>query len=205
MSARENKLPDADEGTEQINDALARASLTVDSARVIGLLVDAIGRLAPTLLAQEPQELLDPGATAILTAGGLDLSTAGPNEADPLTDAAAAYVVLLNASTDVAGAAERLDVDGSRVRQLLRQRAMFGIREENGWRIPLVQFDGHDQVRGLRRVLPALRGGLHPLAIWRWLIFPSPEFALDGRFLSPIDWLRSGGSISLVRAVAEDL
>jgi len=54
-------------------------------------------------------------------------------------------------------------------------------------------------------VFISLREGLHPVSAWRWLTLPNQDLELEGQSVSPLDWLKSGGNIELVRSLAEDL
>ncbi len=184
---------------------LDEAGLTTPPVEFVARIRAALRDVRGPIIGWDPSEQFDPVASDLLAKGGLDLSPPRRDEPDPVSEAFSMYVALLAASTDVAGASQRLGVDDSRIRQRLRARTLFGIREEEGWRIPLAQFEEDGEVRGLGQVLSALRRGLHPVSVWRWLTLPNTELEIDDRRVSPILWLRSGGDIQRARSVAADL
>ena len=189
----------------ELLEALDASQLSAEPARFVARVKEAIREMRGAVAVGAPEEQLDERTVEFLRSGGLDMSPARQDEPDPVAGTAARYAALLADSTDVAGVVGRLGVDESRVRRLLRERAIFGFKEEDGWRVPIAQFDVTGQVRGLRQVFVGLRDGLHPVSAWRWLTLPNEDLELEGQSVSPLDWLRSGGDIQLVRSLAEDL
>ena len=185
--------------------ALDASQLSAEPARFVARVREAIEEMRGAVASGAPDEHLDDRTVELLRSGGLDMSPPRGSEPDPVAATAARYAALMADSMDVAGVAERLGVDESRVRRLLRERALFGFREEDGWRVPAAQFDPNGQVRGLRQVFGELREGLHPVSVWRWLTLRNPDLELEGLSVSPLDWLKSGGDIALVRSLAADL
>jgi hypothetical protein len=145
---------------------------------------------------------------AVLEAGGANLRPLEPEEDEPVVRAAAEYAALLASALTVPEAARRLGVDGSRVRQRLIARQMYGIRRPTGWLLPLFQFEGDGLVPGIERVLPRLSGQMHPLAVVGWLSRPHPDLHRPDdpseTPISPLEWLRSGGGPDAVAERAED-
>ncbi len=185
--------------------ALDASQLSAEPARFVARVREAIEEMRGGFASAAPDEQLDDRTVAFLRKGGLDMSPPREREPDPIAETAARYAALLADSTDVAGVVRRLGVDESRIRRLLRGRAIFGFKEEDGWRIPIAQFDESSQVRGLRQVFANLREDLHPVSVWRWLTLPNEDLELEDRAVSPMDWLKSGGDIQLVRSLAADL
>lgn len=147
-----------------------------------------------------------------LESGGLDLSKRRARDPDPTTEFAGRYAALLADSEDVGEVAERLGVTRARVRQRALERSLLAIREDDEWRFPRAQFggptstDGHDApIRGLPTVSMALPLDLHPVEAWRFLVEPNSDLELADRAVSPIEWLRSGGSPDPVAAIAREL
>jgi hypothetical protein len=147
-----------------------------------------------------------------LEAGALDLSKRRSRDPDPMTEFAGRYAALLADSEDVGEVAERLGVTRARVRQRALERSLLAIREDDEWRFPRAQFggpkstDGHDApIRGLPAVSMALPLDLHPVEAWRFLVEPNSDLELADRAVSPIEWLRSGGSPDPVAAIAREL
>lgn len=145
-----------------------------------------------------------------LEAGGLDLGPRRARDSDPLAEFAARYAALLADSGDVAETAERLGVTRARIRQRALERSLLAIREGDEWRFPRSQFTGSGDgssapVRGLPVVSMALPIDLHPVAAWRFLTEPNGDLELEGRPVSPFDWLRSGGAPDPIVAIAREL
>ncbi len=185
---------------------------TIVEARLTGPPADLVARIRASLreiqgpvIAWDPSEQFGADTVALLERGGMDVSPLRAVEPDPIADTVGMHAALLADSASVAEASRLLGVDDSRVRQRLRARTLFGIREEDGWRIPRAQFQGEVEVRGLGRILATLRQELHPVSVWRWLILPNTELEVSGQHVSPLAWLRSGGDIDHVRSVAADL
>jgi len=90
----------------------------------------------PSHAVADPRTELTAEERALLEAGGADLRPLGPGEDEPVVRAAAEYAALLASALTVPAAARRLGVDGSRVRQRLAARQLYGIRRPTGWPIP---------------------------------------------------------------------
>lgn len=113
---------------------------------------------------------------------------------------------LTRTSLSVAQAAERLNVDASRVRHRLRDRALYGFRVGATIRLPLWQFgDEHRPIPGLRAVLAALPPDLHPLEIAGFATAADADLTIADQPVSPRDWLAGGGAVAAVCELASDL
>ena len=53
------------------------------------------------------------------------------------------------------------------------------------------------------RVLPAIPTDMHPLAVARLLTTAQPDLVVDGQPVSPLQWLRDGGDVRVVRTIVE--
>lgn len=153
-------------------------------------------------------------------------STLSESEARLLDDAdfredPEAYIL---AATDIAGHLGRLAVtactasevatilgiSASRVRQKRLARELWAIPDGQSWLFPVAQFDTHPQtgslfrqVRGLSEVFKALPEDLHPVAVAGFLQTPQPDLSDAGRDRAPLEWLRDGGPVDAVIAVAQ--
>jgi hypothetical protein len=153
----------------------------------------------------EPATQLSEVERGTLDAGGLDLTPRRARDPDPRTETAARFAALLADSEDVGEVARRLGVTRARVRQRALERSLLAIREGDEWRFPRAQFNAGPPIRGLPAVSLALPLDLHPVAVWRFLSEPNGDLELEGGSVSPIDWLRSGGSSDPVVAIAREL
>lgn len=150
----------------------------------------------------------DSQTRAALERGGLDLAPPLATRQGPLDRATAKYVTLLATARSVTEAARLLGVSPGRVRQRLGKRTLYGMKTTRGWRLPAFQFD-LDQpdhlVPGIGLVLAALSPDLHPVAVYNWLTSPDPDLSWQGQALSPLDWLRGGGSPAVAASLAAAL
>ncbi len=184
---------------------LAEAGLHVDSEVFLASAAIAVREIRAPYDHLPAEAQFTFGELAALERGGLRFDPFGPGERDPIADTAAAFAVLLADSISVAEAADILHVHESRIRQLLGERALHGIRTEGGWRLPRAQFHEGALVRGLGAVLRAATDDLHPVELWRWLSLPDPDLEIGDVSVSPMEWLLSGGDPERVAAIARDL
>jgi len=145
-----------------------------------------------------------------LDAGGFDRTPLPPEVDDPVAVAAAEYAKLRNESLSAVEAADLLNVNDSRVRQRLTGKAptLYGFKVDGDWRVPKFQFVENRRVPGLERVIPQLRAGLNPVTVVRWFNAPNPDLPADeeeDRFLSPLEWLKTGRDPSVVAGLVADL
>lgn len=117
----------------------------------------------------------------------------------------ARMTALLADSVSVERVAERLGVHPSRVRQMLGERSLYGIKAGSEWRIPSFQFLGKRLVTNLGPVIRATPENLHPIALHNWFTRPDQALSIDDTALSPRDWLESGGDPARPAAIAAEL
>lgn len=168
---------------------------------------EAVARLYRTLTVADPRSELPAEEARLLEEGGFDLAALHSSDDDPLALTVAEMAALLETSLTTTEAAGRLGVDASRIRQRLTSEpsTLYGVRLDDGWRLPLFQFasPGEGEIRagdgllpGWAQVAAAVPEGLHPVALQRWLVTPNAELTPRGLELegpvSPKDWLRLG-------------
>lgn len=187
---------------ERLESALNAAGINED--RFVEVAVTAISALRSGRVTDPATQFTEDERAALL-AGGLELSPRRAREPDPMADTAARFSALLADSADVAEVATNLRVTRARVRQRAIERTLFAIRENDEWRFPRAQFVDGTPLRGLSAVVSALAADLHPVAAWRFLTEPSPDLELISEPVSPMTWLRSGGSPEPVVAIAHEL
>lgn len=188
-----------------IEQALAEADVRMDVGRFVDLVRNALQTVGQRRAAADPSTQLTEAEVAELRAGGLapKPSLAAYDQARAQT--AADMAALLATALTTAQAAERLQVDASRVRQLLADGQLLAVKDRGGWRILELQFADHDLVPNIGRVVRALPDGLPVLAAANWLASPEPDLELAGKVISPLEWLAAGGSVERVSMLAEDL
>lgn len=188
----------------EVRSVLGRAGLPDDPNRFVELVKDAVrsvvlvrhalGQSALTEL--EVRELREVGLNPEADAAGLD---------DATRSATAKMAAILADSLSVDDAANRMQLHPSRLRQMLLDRSLFGIKVDGGWRVPAFQFSGRRQTRSLGLVLRATPSNLHPIELFNWLVRPNRALVIDGASVAPLAWLESGGDPDRVAAIAAEL
>jgi hypothetical protein len=176
-----------------------------DPDELVGWLEDALARSATVSL--HPDADWTQAEVDVLAAEGVDITEQQLDDHDVIGTGYRRYLDILASGLSVAEVAARLDVTGSRVRQLLGQHRLYGIRPRGrAWVIPLWQFAGDSQlVPGIEVVNQAIPEDCHPLTVNGFFHTGQPELGTGDRLLSPLEWLRQGGSPAPVLALARDL
>jgi hypothetical protein len=182
-----------------LRSALARAGLRVEPDEFLSLVEDAARRLSP--VDPNPAEYFSVDQRSVLTDVGLDLATQRAGERDPRARAVALHAVLRDSALTVAGAAERIGVDASRIRHRLAGGQLVGWKDRGGWRLPVWQFTDDDVLPGLAEVLAAVPPDQPALVVAAFMTTPQPDLADPP--VAPREWLLAGGSpVPVSRLVA---
>lgn len=173
---------------------------------------EAVAQLQRTYYRSDPRSDLTPEEVEALEEGGFNLDPPEPGTDDPLARTAAEYAALLHTALTTSEAAERLEVDPSRIRQRLTAQppGLYGIRLDTEWRIPEFQFEGNRLLPGWGQVLAQLSKDVHPVAFHRWLTFPHSDLVCVGddeeeEPVSPRNWLRAGYPPAAVADLVKEL
>lgn len=170
---------------------------------------------ADLLAALKTLPAIKPGAAALTEAEARLLDEAGFVEgpvafAEGAADIVAHTALLINTAYTGPEVASLLSINQSRVRQRRLARTLWAIESDGNWLYPAIQFEINPktgkpdrQVRGLERVFQRLPDGLHPAAVAGLLRTPQTELEVDGRPLSILEWLRSGGAVEPVLELIE--
>jgi hypothetical protein len=187
--------------------ALERIGAHVDPTDFDRLVAEALEQVVPARPLLDPRRELSASEIAVLEQGGFELEPLLLDDAHPLIRSAAMYAALIASSLSVAQAAARLHVAGSRVRQRLGDRSLYGIKMRSGWRLPLFQFTDHGTVPGIDVVLPRLDPTLHPLSVVGWFTTPNPDLTYgdDEGPVSALTWLTAGCSPEPVTELASSV
>lgn len=192
------------QATRDLADAIADAGLHLTTAEFVEVAAAALRR-ARQRPPVDPATELDPETLRLFGDGGMTFSPLAPGEDHAVVATATDYARLLADSGTVREVAKRISLTEGRVRQMLRARELFALRESEAWRVPWFQFDGDRPVRGLDRVIRELPPDIHPVAVFRLLTSPNPDLELEDRPASPLEWLRSGADPSPIVELAADL
>jgi hypothetical protein len=171
--------------------SLARAGLQVDPDEFLTLVEDAARRLSPA--DPDPAEYFAPAQRDALTDVGLDLSPRREKERDSRARAVAAQAVLRDTALTVAGAAERMGVDTSRIRHRLAENRLAGWKDRGGWRLPVWQFTNTSVLPGLETVLAAVPEDQPPLVVAAFMTTPQADLLVGQEPTTPRDWLLASG------------
>ena len=191
--------------------ALERAGIHVGVEELEALVNAAVEQALPPYPPVDARAVLAPTELALLADAGVadeELAPLDAGVATPELRTAARHAALLASALTVQEAARRLGVDGSRVRQRLARRTLYGVRVDGAWRLPLFQFtdDGAAVVPGFGELAPAL-ADLHPVAVAVWFTAPHVDLAVgeDDTRVSPRDWLLGGGDARELLPLVEEL
>jgi plasmid maintenance system killer protein len=165
----------------------------------------AIESMHRTLYAPSSSELT-PSELALLKQAGVDVAE-HPDREDPMIAYATEFGAILATSLSAAQAAKRLrGVTAVRVRQMIREGTLYGIRIEGRWKIPIFQFEDEGLVPNIGAVNAVLPRTLDAVSVLRWYTTPDPELETPaGEVLSPLDWLKAGMDPASAVNIARDL
>ncbi|MGH3763386.1 DNA-binding protein [Actinophytocola sp.] len=170
---------------------LARAGLRVDSEEFLALVEEAARRLSPA--DPDPAQYFTESQRAALSDVGLDLAPRRESERDPRARTVALQAVLRDSALTVSGAAERINVDSSRIRHRLAEGRLAGWKDHGGWRLPVWQFTNTGVLPGLEAVLAAVPDDQPPLVLAGFMTTPQQDLLTAGEPTTPRDWLLAGG------------
>src|SRR6266496_2399613 len=168
---------------EDLANAIKDAGLPVSATEFVEMAATALRRHPRRLLA-DPATQLDTDTRRMLEEGGMTFTPLRPGEDRSVIETAADYARLLADSGSVREVSARLGVTDGRVRQMLRAGDLYAMRERDVWRVPWFQFDGNRPIRGIDGIARALPPDVHPVAVFRLLMTPSPDLELDDRPIS---------------------
>jgi hypothetical protein len=182
--------------TEPIQGVLKHREIEVDPhelARAVDEALAAAGGVPPY---PKPSETLEPDQLELLAQGGFELEAPDLGLRDPVLRGALEYAALRATALTTKEAAARLEVNDSRIRQRLAKRALYGLKVDDEWRLPIFQFEEKGGlVPSIDRVLPRLDESLSAIAVFHWLTTPNPDLVsaeTQGEPVSPIAWLKLG-------------
>jgi len=180
-----------------LRSALDRAGIRVEADEFVSLVEDASRRLAP--VDPRPADYFSDDQRATLESVGLDLSPLRAGERDVRARTVALQAVLRDTALTVAGAAERIGVDASRIRHRIADSQLVGWKDHGGWRLPVWQFTDDDVLPGLGTVLAAVPDDQPALVVAAFMT--TPQLDLGDPPVTPRDWLLAGGDPARVASL----
>jgi hypothetical protein len=178
--------------TTAIDDAFAAVGLRAPLG-FGGMLRDALRLVVTEPPIADPTSELTETELSELRAAGLRTVVPADAYVQAVSRTAARMSAILADAGTVEETAKAMGVSTARVRQLLGERALFGVRTVDGWLVPRFQLQGDTPLPGLRAVVAALPAGIHPVAFHTWFTTPTGALRLEDAPVSPRDWLASGG------------
>jgi len=165
-------------------------------------LKDAIKQLKSNLYGPSRTELT-PTEVAMLERAGVDVDEQ-PEKDDPMLEYAKEFAAIVATSLSPAEVAKRLNITPVRVRQLIREHALFAIRIDGRWHVPVFQFYGDALVPNISRV-NARVATLNAVSVMRWYTTEDPELEdSNGRILTPLEWLKTGHHAETLIAITPE-
>lgn len=84
-------------------------------------------------------------------------------------------------------------------------RKLFFVRIDETVLFPSFQFHNRATLPSWDTVLNATASSVHPLAFFRFMTLPSCDLVLDGRNLSPCEWLLTGCAVDELMPLLKEL
>ena len=161
----------------------------------------------PTVLYGDATDELTPDERQALIAGGVPLDSEPAS--DPLAATAVQYAAIIESGLSTRDAAQRLNVPANRIRQMIARRTLYSILLDNRRYIPIFQFEQSGSlVPNITKVNAALSADLHPVEVYDWYTQPDPDLFVGDDVdacVSPLAWLRSGGTVKRLTMLARRL
>jgi excisionase family DNA binding protein len=183
---------------------LKDGDIQMEPTRFVDLLGDAL-RAMRSSFRGDPTSQLTTAEAAALRRGGLPPTKNFSAYERVRAKTAGELAALLARAHSTAEVAARLNVDPSRVRQLLAERRLLAARDGSEWRILDVQFLDQGLVPNIGQVVSALPDGFPVLVAASWLTSPEADLEFGDTPVSPLEWLSSGGDPDRVSALAAEL
>ncbi|MDE0061316.1 MAG: helix-turn-helix domain-containing protein [Gammaproteobacteria bacterium] len=161
----------------------------------------------PAVLYGSSTEELTEHEQAVLRDGGVDLYAV--TERDPIAETALQYAAIVKTSLTTGEVARRLGMPENQVRQMIARGTLYSFLLNNRRLIPIFQFERSGPlVANITKVNAALSPDLHPVEVQEWYTQADPDLFAGGEteaVMSPLAWLRSGGAVKKVVALAHRL
>jgi len=163
---------------------------------------DQLDQLMRSRPSADPRSLSSHDRRVLTTVGvpAADLDRSGRD----LVAEAGQLLKTSSAGLPAAAAGARLGRSVSRVRGAIADGSLYGTKVGRIWLIPTWQLDGSDPIPHLRKVIAAIPAGTSAVTIDRIMTQTTDELYLDGRAVSPRDWLLAGNPpASVIDMVAQ--
>ena len=181
---------------EPIQAALERRHIEVDPHELARGVVEALAAAGGIPPYPKSAVTLAPEQLELLAQGGFELEGPDMGLEDPVLRGVLEYAALRATALTTKEAAARLRVNDSRIRQRLADRALYGLKVDDEWRLPIFQFaEEEGLVPNIERVLPCLAESLAVIAVFHWFTSPNPDLSSPETHdepVAPLAWLKLG-------------
>lgn len=158
-----------------------------------------------TSMSSSANALTVPEADALAQAGiSLNGSTDDPRGVKALLGGVHRQLKDAQAALTTAQAATHLDVGASRIRQLIGEGSLLTLRNGDSRVLPSWQFTDDGYVPGIATFSQAA-AAMHPYVLSQFMTRPNIDLEVEGEAVSPVEWLTSGGDVTRVATLVEDL
>lgn len=162
--------------------------------RLNAALQAAIDEIEVALYGPSRTELTDV-ETAMLEDAGVHVDEM-PDDTDPMLDYVTEFAAIRTTSLTPAALAQRLGITPVRVRQMIREEALYALRIGRRLFVPVYQLAGQALVPNIARVNQAI-ADLDPVSARRWFTTADPDL----QDMTPLQWLKAGRDVNAVLQV----
>jgi len=176
-----------------VAEALRTLGVEATEQTLIASVIDVMATFPPAERRGVPESELTAAEAEILRQGGMDLTARNYGADDPFLRTRSKYGLLVATGLSVAKVAANLGTTEARVRQRLKGRTLYGVKSGDVWRLPGFQFlDDGRPVPGIERVAPRLDPHVNLVSVYNWFTQPDTDLRIEGREVSPREWLEAG-------------
>ena len=141
----------------------------------------------------------------VLAAVGVPAADLDRQSAGRLVDQAARLLEENSLALPAAAAAERLGRSVTRIRGAIADGSLYGVKVGRSWLVPRWQLDEANPLPHLRKVIAAIPEGTSAVTLERVMTQPSEELYVDGKPVSPRNWLLAGNDPGAVVEIVRQL
>lgn len=142
---------------------------------------------------------------SVLAAVGVPAADLDRQSTGRLVDQAARLLEENSLALPAAAAAERLGRSLTRIRGAIADGSLYGVKVGRSWLIPRWQLDEAKPLPHLRKVIAAIPEGTSAVTLERVMTQPSEELYVDGKPVSPRNWLLAGNDPGAVVEIVRQL
>jgi hypothetical protein len=188
-------------------EALDEGGFDIDPDELGSLLVSALRAVLPRHDFEDPEARFTKTEIELLRRGGLQFEAGySSGVSQSALEAAVEYASVLMNSISLHDAIERTGVSAEEFQQRGAARELILLETSEGSLLPAFQFtrDRQHLLPGLETVMPELVD-LDPPSIEAWFETPNDALSIEGRYVTPHEWLERGHDPGPLRALARAL